>query len=236
MCFRGKEVLNLASPRAPFESSCRKTDMLRQLSWHARRSAEARSPQWSPGHRRHRVSWSVSHGFSKIGCHGIRNVSECIRYCQIMSGPQGPHLALLLGHYSRAQRRLGKVSSFLDFKWLQMISNDFKWPPNFLKWPQCLQMQLLWWLRNFGKRSLASKRTGWGMRWILGLRNRRLPVSSTRADGSWSDRPPWGCVFQSNLEAMSLMIVDEQRAWASVQRTWSKAVKSLIATNLFCRG
>lgn len=102
--------------------------MLRQLSWHARRSAEAQSPQWSPGHRRHRVSWSVSHGFSKIGCHGIRNVSECIRYCQIMSGPQGPHLALLLGHYSRAQRRLGKVSSFLDFKWLQMISNDFKWP------------------------------------------------------------------------------------------------------------
>ena len=34
--------------------------------------------------------------------------------CQ-RSGPQGPHLALLLGHYSRAQRRLGQVSSSLDF-------------------------------------------------------------------------------------------------------------------------
>lgn len=169
-----------------------------------------------------------------MDCHGIR-----MYQILMMSGPQGPHLALLLGHYSRAQRRLGKVSSFLDFKWLQMISNDVKWPEiswNDLNVCKCSYSMSLWWLRNFGKRSLASKRTGWGMRWILGLRNRRLPVSSTRANGSWSDRPPWGCVFQSNLEAMSLMIVDEQRAWASVQRAWSKAVKSLIATHLFCRG
>ena len=128
MCFRGKEVLNLASPRAPFESSCRKTDMLRQLSWHARRSAEARSPQWSPGHRRHRVSWSVFSWFlqNRVPWYQkcIQNVSDIVRSCQVLKDPIWRFCWDIIQERSGGSEKFPASWILSDFRWFQMISND----------------------------------------------------------------------------------------------------------------